>query len=89
MPHDTAHPHEPLFNVYYYMKKPDELFTVRNIENTQRKANQPFMTQWKTTLCEIPDLQLLAAIGAEVDVDDQGTYYIMLPFNLADPHKSS
>lgn len=40
-----------------------------------------------TTLCKPPDEDVLLAIGAEVDINKDGTYYIMLPYNIADVHK--
>ena len=48
-----------------------------------------FTRQWMTTLCKAPDEQFLSALGAEVDMDEDGTYYIMLPYNIADHHKQA
>jgi hypothetical protein len=30
---------------------------------------------------------MLSNIGAEVDIDEEGIYYIMLPYNFADIHR--
>ena len=46
-----------------------------------------FTGQWMTTLCKAPDEQFLSALGTEVDMDEDGTYYIMLLYNIADDHK--
>jgi len=46
------------------------------------------MTQWnpKATLCAKPDKEFLSRIGAEVNVNDEETCHIILPYNFADGH---
>ncbi len=79
MPQDTGSHHQWFVTIYYYIKEPGKSSGDIGVSLLQAKR---WHSDWSYILvddCKAPNKQFLSAIGAEIDMDKEGTYYIMLP----------